>query len=144
MDNNMGIPDVPELVRDVRRYNNNVKLKDAGAVMELTMEQLAEMERIMEDPIYFIERYCYIVSVDHGYVPLKLYPYQREMVKLVDDNRYSIAKLPRQAGKCVSYGSLVNIRRKKDGAVYQVQIGQLMEWAKVCKELSRQAGKQKN
>lgn len=93
------IADIPELVNDVPRYMNNVKLKAAGAELPLTQEQLVEMGKIFADPIYFIERYCQIVSIDHGYIKFKLYDYQKKLIRLIHNNRQVIAKFPRQSGK---------------------------------------------
>lgn len=93
------IPDIPELIADVPRYMNNVKLKAAGVSMPMTREQLEEMARIVADPIYFIERYCQIVSIDHGLIKFKLYDYQKRLINLIHNNRQVIAKFPRQSGK---------------------------------------------
>lgn len=93
------IKDIPELIKDVPRYKNNTKLKAAGAAMDLTLDQMMEMEKVFSDPIYFIERYCMIVHVDYGYVPFKLYPYQKKLITMIHENRQVIAKFPRQSGK---------------------------------------------
>ena len=49
-------------------YNGNDLLKAAGFEMQFTSEQVKELMRCKEDPIYFIENYCYIVSLDRGLI----------------------------------------------------------------------------
>jgi len=53
----------------------------------------------MEDPLYFIQNYVRIVSLDEGLVPFKMYDFQKEMVGTFHKNRFTICKLPRQSGK---------------------------------------------
>ena len=50
-------------------------------------------------PLYFIQTYVRIVSLDEGLIPFKMYPFQKEMVGTFHKNRFTICKLPRQSGK---------------------------------------------
>ena len=52
-----------------------------------------------EDPVYFAKNYIKIVSLDEGLVPFDMYDFQEEMVQRFHENRFNIAKLPRQTGK---------------------------------------------
>ena len=54
---------------------------------------------MLEDPTYFILNYIKIVSLDEGVIPFKMYDFQVDMVKSFHENRFNIAKLPRQSGK---------------------------------------------
>lgn len=83
----------------MKHYLNNRNLKAAGVVVDFTAEQTKEYIKCSRDPFYFIENYVKIVSVDEGLVPFKLWPFQRDIVQTIHDNRYTIAKLPRQCGK---------------------------------------------
>lgn len=80
-------------------YMGNANLKVPGLKMNWTQEQLAEYARCARDPIYFIQKYVKIISLDQGLVPFELYDYQEEMIRTVHENRFVIAKLPRQSGK---------------------------------------------
>ena len=80
-------------------YLNNPLLKKAGVQIEFTPEQVQEYAKCMDDPAWFIESYLKIVSIDHGLIPFKLYPFQRDMITTFHSNRFSICKLPRQSGK---------------------------------------------
>ena len=80
-------------------YLGNPNLKRANVQQEWTKKQLFEYKRCMEDPLYFIQSYVKIVSLDEGLVPFKMYPFQKEMVGTFHSNRFTICKLPRQSGK---------------------------------------------
>ena len=80
-------------------YLGNPNLKKANVQQEWTKEELLEYSKCMEDPLYFIQNYVKIVSLDEGLVPFKMYPFQKEMVGTFHSNRFTICKLPRQSGK---------------------------------------------
>ena len=80
-------------------YNKNNNLKAAGVQIEFTPDQVQEYIKCSQDPIYFIETYAKIVSLDRGIVPFKLYPYQIRIIDAFHNNRKVIAKIGRQLGK---------------------------------------------
>jgi hypothetical protein len=80
-------------------YLGNERLKKVGVELTYTEEQAVEIVKCMEDPVYFIRTYVKIVNVDRGLVPFDMWPFQEEMVKSFHNNRFSIAKMPRQVGK---------------------------------------------
>ena len=80
-------------------YLGNPNLKKANVQQEWTKHELQEYASCMEDPIYFIQNYVRIVSLDEGLIPFKMYPFQKEMVGTFHNNRFTICKLPRQSGK---------------------------------------------
>ena len=80
-------------------YLGNVNLKEAGINIQFTEEQVKEYMKCANDPVYFIEKYIKVVSLDVGLVPFKMYDFQEDMVQTVHNNRFVIAKLPRQSGK---------------------------------------------
>ena len=80
-------------------YLGNSNLKAAGVEVPFTEENVKEFKKCAEDPIYFIKNYVKIVSLDKGLVPFELYDFQEDIVEKVHDNRFVIAKLPRQSGK---------------------------------------------
>jgi hypothetical protein len=67
--------------------------------MQLTEEQVREYVKCAKDPIYFIENYVKIITLDKGFVQISLYPFQRQAVKDINDNRRVIVKAGRQVGK---------------------------------------------
>lgn len=79
----------------------NPYLKDANQVMEYTAEQVLEIQKCMNDPVHFAEKYCHIQHPVKGSVPVELYPYQKRMLYNFRDNRNTIVLSARQTGKCV-------------------------------------------
>ena len=87
------------MATDVNQYLGNPNLKKANVPVEFTKEQIQEYQKCMDDPVYFIQEYMKIVSLDEGLVPFKMYDFQKTMVNTFHDNRFTICKLPRQSGK---------------------------------------------
>ena len=87
------------MVTNVNQYLGNPNLKKANVTVEFTKEQIQEYQKCMDDPIYFIENYMQIVSLDEGLVPMNMYKFQKKMVRTFHKNRFTICKLPRQSGK---------------------------------------------
>ena len=88
-------------------YNANVNLKAAGVKVQFTPEQVQEWLKCAQDPIYFIENYCKIVSLDHGLIPFKLYECQVEKVKIIHENRKVILMEGRQQGKTTTSAAYI-------------------------------------
>ena len=88
-------------------YNANVNLKAAGVKIQFTPEQVQEYLKCAADPIYFIENYCKIVSLDHGLIPFKLYDCQIEKVKIIHENRKVILMEGRQQGKTTTSAAYI-------------------------------------
>lgn len=81
-------------------YKGNKNLKQIGYEIEYTAEQVREILRCKEDPIYFIRKYCKIISLDsEQLIPFNLFGYQEEFINLIQDNRRVISMQPRQMGK---------------------------------------------
>jgi len=80
-------------------YLGNDRIKRVGIELSYTEEQVAEIIKCTEDPVHFIRNYVKIVNVDHGLVPFDMWPFQEDMVKTFHENRFCIAKMPRQVGK---------------------------------------------
>jgi hypothetical protein len=59
------------------------------------------------DPIYFIETYCKIISLDHGLIDFKLYDCQKEKVRVIHENRKVILMEGRQQGKTTTSAAYI-------------------------------------
>ena len=81
------------------QYLGNPNLKKANVATNFTPDEVQEYIKCSEDPVYFIQTYIKIVSLDRGLIPFAMYDFQSEMVEKFHDNRFNIAKLPRQTGK---------------------------------------------
>ena len=80
-------------------YLGNPNLKKVNTPVEFTEEQILEYQKCANDPLYFMEKYIQIVSLDEGLVPFKMYGFQKKIVETIHNNRFTICKLPRQSGK---------------------------------------------
>ncbi len=80
-------------------YLGNPNLKKVNTPVEFTEEQILEYQKCANDPLYFMEKYIQIVSLDDGLVPFKMYGFQKKIVETIHNNRFTICKLPRQSGK---------------------------------------------
>ena len=88
-------------------YNGNSLLKPVGFAMSFTSDQVQEILKCKDDPIYFIENYCYIVSLDRGLIPFKLYDCQKEKVDVIMNNRKVILMEGRQQGKTITSAACI-------------------------------------
>jgi hypothetical protein len=88
-------------------YNGNPNLKQIGTPVSYTLEQMREIQKCILDPIYFIETYCQIVSLDKGLVPFKLYDCQKEKVHTILNNRKVILMEGRQQGKTITSAACI-------------------------------------
>ena len=87
-------------------YLGNPNLKKVGTEIQFTKDQIQEYLKCKEDPVYFAKNYIKIISLDEGIVPFDMWDFQEELIESFHENRFNIAKLPRQTGKsttCVSY-----------------------------------------
>ena len=81
------------------QYLGNPNLIKANVKQEFTPEQIEEIIKCSENPVYFIKTYIRIVSLDRGLIPFDMYHFQEEMTQKFHENRFNICKLPRQSGK---------------------------------------------
>ena len=86
------------------RYLNNPNLRRAWVQTKWTKEMVEEWIRCRDDIIYFAENYCSIIHIDHGIIKLQLRQYQKDMLKIMHENRMSINSLSRQLGKTTVVG----------------------------------------
>ena len=88
-------------------YHGNPNLKPIGYEHDFTKEQLEEFVKCEQDPIYFIENYCQIVTLDKGLQPFKLYDCQKKKVDFIMNNRKTILMEGRQQGKTVTAAACI-------------------------------------
>jgi len=80
-------------------YLGNPNLKKAGTEIQFTKKQVEEWIKCKSDPLYFACKYMQIINLDEGLVPFKMYGFQKDILMDFHNNRFNIAKLPRQTGK---------------------------------------------
>lgn len=79
-------------------YENNTKLLKGDLVFERTQEEINEWKRCKNDIIYFVEKYCQLMTPE-GIKHVKLRDYQEKYLRHLEDNRLSIYLACRQCGK---------------------------------------------
>ena len=92
---------------DLKFYNSNSNLKAAGQNIGYTKEQLEEYLKCAEDPIYFINNYCQIVTLDHGMQLFKLFPCRVNKINVIHRNRMVILMEGRQQGKTTTSAAYI-------------------------------------
>ncbi len=90
-----------------RGYNGNPLLKKSRKKIAWTQEQVQEWLKCAQDPIYFAEKYIKIVHVDHGFIPIRLYEYQKEIIEKITHNRRVTVVTSRQAGKTTTAAAVI-------------------------------------
>ena len=85
-----------------QNYLGNPNIKKDGITQNWTKEEVQEYALCMKDPVYFIEKYAKIISLDVGLVPFQLYPYQKKMFQQFEKNRFNVVLACRQSGKSIS------------------------------------------
>ena len=103
-----------------RGYLGNPLLKGAGVELSFTPDQVTEWIKCAEDPIYFIENYVKIVTLDDGLKLMELYEFQKDIVRSLWKNRKTVGVCARQMGKCVEKGAKYTVRNKRTGEVYEL------------------------
>lgn len=90
-------------------YENNTKLLKGDLVFQRTQEEIDEWLRCKNDIVYFVEKYCKLMTPE-GIQHVELRDYQVNYLKHLEKNRLSIMLSARQAGKCISFITKVLIK----------------------------------
>ncbi len=77
----------------------NTFVKSPFKVEKFTDAHVRELALCAQDPVYFIDNYCWVQHPTKGKVKFQLFDYQVELIKCYHENRYSINMLGRQMGK---------------------------------------------
>ncbi len=96
-----------------RAKNNN--LKKPNQEVSYTHEQIQELKRCAQDPVYFINNYVMIQHPVKGAIPFELYDYQIKMVEAFKEHRFTCTLSSRQTGKCFFYSTMINTIKKPIG-----------------------------
>jgi len=83
-------------------YENNTKLLKGDLVFKRTEEERNEWKRCAKDIIYFVNKYCKLMT-PQGIKNVTLRDYQERYLKHLMKNRLSIYLACRQCGKCTAF-----------------------------------------
>jgi len=78
-------------------YRNIIGFKKHDLIFSMTNEEKLEYSRCVNDPIYFIETYCPVIT-NNGYMNIKLRNYQKELVEKFITNKFNIVMNSRNSG----------------------------------------------
>lgn len=87
------------MINNETGYNGNPLLKKSNTPIEWPEAQQREYLRCKEDPVYFAEKYVKIINVDEGFITIKLYDYQKEIIEKFQTNKKLAVLQARQSGK---------------------------------------------
>lgn len=73
-------------------------LRKANLLFQYTDEEIAEILKCRKDIVYFAETYVYL-KTENGLKHIKLRPYQKQLLKNYQENRWCITLQSRQSGK---------------------------------------------
>lgn len=90
-------------------YENNTKLLKGDLVFQRTEEEKAEWKHCATDIIYFVNKYCKLMT-PQGIRNVTLRGYQERYLNHLMDHRLSIYLACRQCGKCVSFLTVAKIK----------------------------------
>ena len=117
---NMGMP----LKRSEHIWFNKISgVRKAKLPFAMTRSEMEEYTKCKLSPHYFAEHYCNIKREDGTVGEIKLRNYQKDILSLYTDNRYSILMASRQTGKCVHPSTKICIMR--NGNIFETTIGEL-------------------
>lgn len=83
----------------IKAFRGNINLKRVGEVIQFEDWHVHELIKCKNDPIYFIENYCKIISLDKGEILFKLYDCQKRKVTQILNDRFVLDMESRQSGK---------------------------------------------
>jgi len=95
------------LIENKKPYYLNPLIKKTDLPENYTEDQVKEYLRCSQDPVYFIEKYVKINSLDEGFIPFKLRGYQKSLIEAFHRERRVILLSPRQSGKTITSAAYV-------------------------------------
>lgn len=101
-------------------FSNLRGVRKANITFAMTDEEFEEYVKCKLSVHYFAETYCKIKLEDGTVGHMKLRKYQKDILNLYANNRFSILMASRQVGKCSSPFTNINILDEKTNDIYTV------------------------
>jgi hypothetical protein len=105
-------------------FKNNPGIRRPGLKFAMTPDEVQEYIKCKLSVYYFAEHYCKIKLEDGSIGQMKLRDYQKDIIRLYVENRYSILMASRQSGKCCESNSCLTIK-DSNGYIFKISIGEL-------------------
>jgi len=87
-------------------YEGDISYRKGNIVFEYTEEEVEEIKRCAKDIIYFANTYCHAMT-DEGVRKITLRPYQEDMLRQYQKNRWNCTLASRQIGKTICSGIFI-------------------------------------
>jgi hypothetical protein len=119
---NMGI----KLKKHEKLWFTNIKgVRKANIPFALDDEEMKEYLKCKMSVHYFAQKYCQIKREDGSIGPMVLRDYQKDIIDLYTQNRFSILMASRQTGKCNSFSTSVLILDEETKDIFSVPFYEL-------------------
>jgi hypothetical protein len=83
-------------------YMNNPRIRPLGEKLSLTKDQFKIYVKCSTTPEYFIENYIKIITIDEGLISIKLWKFQKEIIRTIHENNRVAVNAARQVGKALA------------------------------------------
>lgn len=100
-------------------------VRKADLTFAPTTQEVDEYIKCKIDIHYFADKYCQIKREDGTIGPMVLRDYQKDIIGLYANNRYSILCASRQVGKCNSLSTKVLVRDIEKNLTYEITLADL-------------------
>jgi len=101
-------------IRGVRRANIPFAMTDG---------EIKEYAKCKMSVHYFAQKYCQIKREDGSIGPMTLRDYQKDIIDLYTNNRFSILMASRQTGKCSSFN--IKVLCEYEDGIKEISLGEL-------------------
>jgi len=112
---------------------DGVLIRKAHKSQPMTTEEMLEFAKCADPDTgykHFMENYFYIQHPTKGKLQYEPYKFQEGLIGNYHDNRFSIALMPRQTGKCLLGDTNIRIKNKKTGEIQEISIEQFYDLCK--------------
>ena len=119
---NMGI----KLKNTEKLWFTNIKgVRRSNIAFAMTDDEVKEYLKCKMSVHYFAQKYCQIKREDGTIGPMTLRDYQKDIIDLYTENRFSILMASRQTGKCNSFNTNVLVLDEKTKDLYEIPFYEL-------------------
>lgn len=106
-------------------------VKDPYKSLPMSEEQILEFAKCADPitgPQYFMDNYYYIQHPTKGKMLYHPFEYQKKLIDAYHFNRFCVALLPRQTGKCLGGDTMIKILHNSTKKVYNIPINLFYEY----------------
>ena len=92
-------------------HEGDTNFRAENVVYEYSEKELREIAKCASDVVYFANNYCEAMT-DNGIQKIKLRPYQEDVLRAFQNNRFNVFLASRQIGKSFSSQTIIEISSK--------------------------------